>query len=232
MLISCLFLAISSSIDSLGIGITYGIKNTKIIMSAKFILFFISFIISIISIYFGNLLKYILPDFFIHYLGSFILILMGLFMCFQSLKVSKQKHKMNDNKNLKDTKCLKNTENSKISDTEKIYSFFIKCLGITIKIIKNPNSSDFDKSNIIDSKEALFLGLALSLDSFCIGIGLSMINTFSLIFPLLISCFQLFFLSLGNYLGKKLYSFNKLPDNIWSIISGILLIIIGFWKIL
>ena len=220
MLLNCLFLAISSSIDSLGIGITYGIKNTKITMGAKSILFFISFIISIISIYFGNLLKYIFPDFLIHYLGSFLLMLMGLFMCFQSLKISKQEYKVKDVQNLK------------ISDAEKIYSFFIKCLGITIKIIKNPTSSDFDKSNVIDSKEALFLGLALSLDSFCIGIGFSMINTFSIIFPLLTSCFQLFFLSLGNYCGKKLYSFSKLPDNIWSTISGILLIMIGFCKMI
>ena len=219
MLLNCIILAISSSIDSLGIGITYGIKNTKISVGAKSILFFISFIISIISIYFGNLLKYIFPDFLIHYLGSFLLILMGLFMCFQSVKVSKQENEIKDDKHLK------------IADTEKIYSFFIKCLGITIKIIKNPNSSDLDKSNVIDSKEALFLGLALSLDSFCIGIGFSMLNTFSIIFPLLTSCFQLFFLSLGNYCGKKLYSFSKLPDNIWSTISGMLLIIIGFCKI-
>ena len=203
MLLNCLFLAISSSIDSLGIGITYGIKNTKITIGAKSILFFISFIISIISIYFGNLLKFIFPDFLIHYLGAFLLILMGLFMCFQSLKKSKRDDIVKNNKNLE------------MSDTEKIYSFFIKCLGITIKIIKNPSSSDLDKSNVIDSKEALFLGLALSLDSLCIGIGFSMLNTFSMIFPVLTSCFQLFFLSLGNYCGKKLYSFSKLPDNIW-----------------
>lgn len=220
MLLNCLILAISSSIDSLGIGITYGIKNTKIINSAKFILFFISFIISIISIYFGNLLKYLFPDFLIHYLGSFLLILMGLFMCFQSLRKSRQEYHIKDNKNLE------------MFDSEKIYSFFIKCLGITIKIIKNPSSSDLDKSNVIDSKEALFLGFALSLDSFCIGIGFSMLNTFSIIFPLLTSCFQLFFLSLGNYCGKKLYSFSKLPDNIWSTISGILLIMIGFCKMI
>ena len=33
MFINSLILAISSSIDSLGIGITYGIKNTKITVS-------------------------------------------------------------------------------------------------------------------------------------------------------------------------------------------------------
>lgn len=218
MLFNCLFLAISSSIDSLGIGITYGIKNTKITIWAKCILFLVAFTISSISIYFGNILKYFLPDFIIDYLGSFILILMGVFMCFQALKNTK--------------KDLKIHSDTTVKDCEKIYSFFIKCLGITIKIIKNPTSSDLDKSNTIDSKEALFLGLALSLDSFCIGIGFSMINTFSFIFPLLISLFQLFFLSFGNYCGKKLYTFSVLPDNIWSIISGTLLIIIGFCKII
>ena len=219
MLLDCIILAISSSIDSLGIGITYGIKNTKITRFAKYILFIISFTISTISIYFGNLLKYIFPDLLIHYLGSFILIVIGLFICFQALKC-KQKSKPNDKLDLK------------LCDTEKIYSFFFFCLGITIKIIKNPSSSDFDKSNTIDSKEALFLGFALSLDSFCIGIGFSMLNTFSILFPLFISCFQLFFLNFGIYCGKKLYSFSKLPDNIWSTISGILLIVIGLCKMI
>ena len=51
---------------------------------------------------------------------------------------------------------------------QKVYSFFIEFLGITIKIIKNPISSDLNNSNVIEPKEALFLSLALSLDSFCI----------------------------------------------------------------
>ena len=42
MLLNAFILAISSSIDSLGIGITYGIKNTKISYLGKLILFSIS----------------------------------------------------------------------------------------------------------------------------------------------------------------------------------------------
>ena len=62
MFINSLILAISSSIDSLGIGITYGIKNTKISYMAKVVLFAISFIISIISIWFGKEKKNILAE--------------------------------------------------------------------------------------------------------------------------------------------------------------------------
>jgi len=217
MLINSLILAISSSIDSLGIGITYGIKNTKISYIGKFILFCISFFISIISIWFGNSLTNIFPDFLSASLGSIILILMGAFIVFQALK--KEKNSPIDNSVCKSIK------------EEKVYKFFIRFLGITIQIIKNPINSDFDNSKSIDAKEALFLGFALSLDSFCIGIGSSIIGINASLFPLLISLFQLTFMSIGNVIGRKLHHCTNLPNNLWSIVSGILLIFIGIFKL-
>lgn len=215
MLLSTFLLSISSSIDSLGIGITYGIKNTSISNKGKLVVFFVSFIVTIVSLYLGNILKFIFPDFIVDYLGSFLFIIMGIFICFQAL---------NKNKNIDNKK-------NKISKT-KTYSFFIKFLGITIKIIKDPISSDLDNSNKIDSKEAFFLALALSMDSLCVGIAGSIIGINTYIFPFLIGLFQVFFLGLGNFLGKKIYNFSSLPSNLWSIVSGILLIILGILKIL
>ena len=230
MLLNTLFLAISSSIDSLGIGVTYGIKNTKISYVGKIVLFFISFSFSILSIWFGNSIKDIFSPFFANTIGISILIFMGFFICFQSLK---KENKTSDNyfknKNNLLNKTSFNTNNNEINN-EKIYSFFIDFLGITIKIIKNPIYSDLDSSNSIDSKEALFLGLALSLDSFCIGVGGSIIGISSILFPLFIASFQLIFLSFGNFLGRKLHKLSSLPSNIWSTISGLLLITLGIAK--
>ena len=62
IMLNSLLLAISSSIDSLGIGITYGIKNTKISKLGKIILFIISLLITYISILFGNIIQYIFPN--------------------------------------------------------------------------------------------------------------------------------------------------------------------------
>ena len=219
MLFTTILLAISSSIDSLGIGITYGIRNTTILFNGKLVIFLISFIVTLISLYLGNILKLIFPKFVIDYLGSFLFILIGIFICIQALK--------KDKNNIKDISYNEKTINKK---ERKTYSFFIKFLGITIKIIKDPVSSDFDKSNKIDSKEALFLCFALSIDSLCVGIGGSIVGINTYVFPFLVGFFQLFFLKTGNFLGKKLYSFSKLPSNIWSIISGILLITLGIIK--
>lgn len=216
MFINSLILALSSSIDSLGIGITYGIKNTKISYMAKVVLFVISFSISLLSVWFGDILKNIFSDFATKLIGNLILIAMGIFVCFQAI--------CKDKKNM--TQKVSPSEPI-YENNEKIYSFFIDFLGITIKIIKNPNSSDLDSSNSIDSKEAFFLGFALSLDCFCIGAFGSIIGVSSFLFPLFISIFQLVFLSIGNVLGKKLHNLSHLPDNIWSVISGLLLVLIG-----
>lgn len=214
MFLTCLILSISSSIDSLGIGITYGIKNTQITSVAKIVLFLISLTVSILSITIGNFISHFLSPFLCNIIGFFILVLMGSFIILQSFK----EQKANDSKSTKVKK--------------RIYSFFIKPFGITIQIIKNPINSDLDNSNKIEGKEALYLGFALSLDSLCIGIGNTMLNMSSYFFPILVSSFQLIFLSLGLFLGSKLKGATNIPDNIWSIISGVLLIFIGVSKLI
>ena len=189
-MLNSFILAISSSIDSLGIGITYGIKNTKISLLGKIVLFTISLIFAYLSIFFGNILQKIFPQILTKVLGSLILIFMGIYICFQSLK------KGNNSSN----------------------------------VFNNPISSDLDNSKIIDSKEALFLAIALSLDSFCIGICGSITNISLIFFPFLVSICQLVFLPSGTLLGINFKQFCKFPQNIWSVISGTLLIFIGLLK--
>ena len=60
MLLNCILLALSVSIDSLGIGISYGIKHTKISKTSNFTLFSISFIVTSLSIIIGNTISSIL----------------------------------------------------------------------------------------------------------------------------------------------------------------------------
>lgn len=210
MLISSILLAISTSIDSFGIGITYGVKNTKISLPAILILIIISISITSLSLCFGNILLLILPDFILYFLGSFLLILMGVFIIFQSIYKPKK---------------LKKKDYSK-----KTYHFFIESLGLTIQIIKDPISSDLDNSKNIDWKEALYLGIALSIDSFCIAISGTFLGINSFIFPIMVASFQIIFISFGKFIGKNFIKLLNISDNMCSILSGILLIFIGIAK--
>ncbi len=220
-MINYIILAISVSIDSLGIGITYGIRNTKLFLLSKFILFIISVLITSIAILIGKLICFILPNNFTNCIGIFILIFLGLWIIYQSFKNEENNWSQDSSK----------TPPPAICNKKKSYNFIIKSLGITIQIIRDPISSDLDGSKKIDWKEALYLGIALSLDSIGVGIGGSIVGLNSIIFPILVACFQLIFLSFGNFLGKKISSSINLPKNIWSIISGALLIIIGICRL-
>lgn len=181
LFISSLILAISSSIDSIGLGITYGLKRTILTKQDKLILFFISAIVTLISGLIGNILKNILSEKFFNFIGSIILICIGLFIIFET--------------------------------NNKEYSF------------------DFDNSNDIDCKEAIFLGLALSLDSLCIGIGAVSLGINIFFFSILVAFLQFLFLSIGNFLGINLSNFKFIPQSVWTKISGIALILIGALKL-
>ena len=181
MFFSILTLAISSSIDSLGIGITYGLKRIELKKWTRLILFFVSILVTILSIISGNILKNIFSENFFKLIGTVILVLMGLLIVFK-------------------TDCEDQT-------------------------------FDLDNSNDIDIKEALILGIALSLDNFCIGIGAISLGINMFIFALAIAFLQFAFLSIGNFLGIHLSNFNKVPQSIWTKISGVLLILIGLFKL-
>ena len=226
MFLSSILLAICVSIDSLGIGLTYGLKNTKISSIAKLILFIICLVVTGLSVAIGNYISQIFTPDISKIIGATFLCILGAWIIIQSIT---DKSKSNDFNN--DTNKRLDNSNRNIKD-KKEYQFFIKFLGITIQIIKDPSYSDLDKSNKIDGKEAMYLGIALSLDSIGIGIGSSIMTSNLFLFPLLASIFQLLFLSVGSFLGKKIRDISNIPQNIWSIISGALLIFIGFSKII
>ncbi|MBR1802545.1 MAG: manganese efflux pump [Clostridia bacterium] len=178
MLIKYSLLALSTSIDSIGIGIAYGLRNIKISRRATVILFAIALIVSTLAIAIGNIIHQILPGNITSWLGGGFLVLMGIILLLQSMK--------------------------------------------------EPNSYDVDNSKQIDSKEAISLGIALSLDSFSIGIGTGVVGENIIwIFPILVAIFQIVFLKLGGLIGNKLTKISHLPSSIWNILAAILLIIIG-----
>lgn len=178
MFLTYLILALTVSIDSLGIGITYGIKNTKILIFPKIVLFLLSMFISYLSINLGDFINLIIPHNISTYIGSFILIGMGLWIIYQSIN---KREKTDINPYIK-----------------KEYNFFIKSLGITIQIIRNPISSDLDNSKSIEWKEAIYLALALSLDSIGIGIAVSVIRFFFYTISYISSYFPSYFLIIWN----------------------------------
>ena len=85
----------------------------------------------------------------------------------------------------------------------------------------------FTKEDKIDNMklgEMILFGLAVSIDSFSVGIGINNINNNFLLCSLIFSIISAFFTFLGLILGSKL---NQLVGKISTIVGGITLIILG-----
>lgn len=112
-------------------------------------------------------------------------------------------------------------------------SSFLIVLGVynIYQTINKPQTNyDLDRSNNIDAKEALYLGLALSIDSACVGIGSGIIGVNDIILPFLVASFQLIFLNCGNLVANNIVKYINVSERALSILSSIILIFVGVFR--
>lgn len=209
-------LALSLSMDALGVGVTYGMGKIKIKYHARLIIFSLSFLFTAASVFLGARLSEILPGHSAKFVGVIMLILLGIYIIYNSMV-----------KGGKEKKPQKKDESQR-----RIFKFFIKTWGITVQIIKDPEAGDRDKSNSIDPVEALYIGLALSVDSLCAGVAGAAIGITSVALPLLTALSQVGFISAGELIGKKIAGRAGKGNKIFSALPGVLLILLAVLRLL
>lgn len=84
-MLNSIILALSVSLDSLGIGITYGIKKARINFLAKCILFVMSISFAFSSLYIGDLISSFFSETLTNIISSIILIFIGAFVFFDPI---------------------------------------------------------------------------------------------------------------------------------------------------
>ena len=103
-IIASILLAFSASLDSLIIGIAYGIKKIRIKFSINIIIAFIVTLGTLLSMVLGAILNKFIPVYICNYIGAILLIVVGLFMTFDFFKEQRNlnKNEINTQKENKD----------------------------------------------------------------------------------------------------------------------------------
>jgi len=78
-MLSILLFAVSSNLDNLVIGVSYGIKRIRVSFVSNLIIALITFIGTLISMFLGKSITYFIPISFASALGSLIIIGIGIF---------------------------------------------------------------------------------------------------------------------------------------------------------
>ena len=84
MILKCILLALSASIDALSLGITYGIKKTKMSKAGNIIIFVTLLVLTGISVLIGHYLSILFSPTFSVLLGSSLLILLGIYNIYKA----------------------------------------------------------------------------------------------------------------------------------------------------
>lgn len=200
-------LVLAVSIDSFVASIHYGIKKIKIPFSSILIINLISSSFLGLSIFLGKEAQKFFPMGMTSMISFIILSLLGVYYLFEGL--------------------IKFYLESKKDSKGEIEVKFAD-IRFMINIYIDGTKADKDKSKILDYKEAIYLAIALSLDSLTIGFGsgLSNMNYLKIMFFAFLAGFFSIFsgLKIGERLSKEI-RFNL------SWLSGIILIILAFLRL-
>ena len=214
-------LAFAVSLDSFGVGITYGLRKVKIPLLSIVIISVLSGVVIGISMQVGVLLAHFVSPKIASAIGAMILIVMGLWSLVQML-VQKEKDQV--------LEPVKVEKLPKTLTQRQVFTLEIRKLGLVIQILRTPSSADVDKSGSISGYEAMWLGIALSLDAFGAGLGAALLGFSPLPTSLVIALFSGSFLVMGMHAGFRFAT--KSWTRHMTALPALMLIIMGIMKLL
>ncbi len=201
-------LVLALSLDAFVASMAYGTNKIKIPFISMTIINLVCSMFLALSVFFGTLLRQLLPQNITIIISFSILMFLGTYYLFESLVKTFLERK---------------------SDPSQKVKFKLFNVWFIIDIYIDETKADLDNSKILSSKEALYLAIALSLDSLAIGFGSSLgnINYLNVILLSLVS--DMIAIWLGLFIGRKFVEKSKLNLS-W--LAGIILIILAVLKLI
>ncbi|MCA1032013.1 sporulation membrane protein YtaF [Bacillus timonensis] len=207
--LSLILLAFAVSLDSFSVGFTYGLRKMKLPFKSILIIATCSALTLLVAMSVGSTLSKILSPIVAQKIGGLVLVVIGAWVLYQFFRPTNQ--------------------TSEGFEEKTLVNFEIKSLGLVINILRKPMVADFDKSGAITGIEAFMLGLALSLDAFGAGVGAALLGYSPWLMAIFVAIMSSLFVSTGIKLGRAFSEIQWVRK--FTFLPGILLILIGIWKI-
>lgn len=155
-----ILLAIAVSLDSFGVGVTYGMRRIRVPILSLLIIMLCAGLMVWASMTIGGLLSLLISADIAEIIGGLILVSIGLFSLYNAVRA---KHN-NQSEESQRTPYVQKKKQWK------------RNVGLFMTVLDKPQQADLDHSGVISGKEALLLGFALALDQFGAGLGAAMLG--------------------------------------------------------
>jgi len=218
--LSLLLVSLAISMDSVSVGLTYGLRKMKMPFLSLIVVSGCSFAVVYGVMMVGSSLTYWFTPEIGQRVGATVLIAMGLFTFWRLVFAPSQA----ESEKLPPPVVIPEQK-----EPERTVLSQFRMFGVMIQILSDPSRADADRSGHIMGWEAVMLGLALSLDAFGAGISLTFLGYSPLLVSLCIAAMSALLLWTGLGLGRGIGQHKWLSGLTW--LPPILLICIGVAKI-
>lgn len=223
--LALLLVSLAISMDSVSVGLTYGLRNMRMPFLSLVVVSGCSFaVVYGVMLVGSSLTEWLTPEIG-KYIGAAVLILMGLFTLWRLIATRSGTEVQESTAT--SSGAIVAAEKQEEQEPIVLLSQF-RIFGVMIQILKDPSKADADRSGHIMGWEAVMLGLALSLDAFGAGISLTFLGYSPLLVALCIAVMSALLLVVGIALGSRAGKASWLTRLTW--LPPILLICIGVAK--
>ncbi|MFC8687845.1 sporulation membrane protein YtaF [Brevibacillus porteri] len=223
--LALLLVSLAISMDSVSVGLTYGLRNMRMPFLSLVVVSGCSFaVVYGVMLVGSSLTEWLTPEIG-KYIGAAVLILMGLFTLWRL--IATRSGTEDQESTAASSGAVVAAEKQEEQEPIVLLSQF-RIFGVMIQILKDPSKADADRSGHIMGWEAVMLGLALSLDAFGAGISLTFLGYSPLLVALCIAVMSALLLAVGIALGRRAGKASWLTRLTW--LPPILLICIGVAK--
>lgn len=197
-----LLIAVSSNLDNVGVGTSYGVRKINIPLTSNLLIAAITAIGTFVSVLLGESVYLFITETTAGLLGGGIIILAGLWVTFQEGFLRGQM----------------------LNPGSSGYGF-----RHIIQILDDPIAADWDSSGNIDSKEAAALAFGLTINNIPNGVGAGMLSLNIYAMTAVVFLVSIVTIRLGIYLGQlgvRWVGKSAGP------LAGLLLVFVGLYEIL
>ncbi|MBX5476200.1 MAG: sporulation membrane protein YtaF [Clostridia bacterium] len=199
-MLSAVLIAVAVSLDGLVVGAAYGVHRIRLHVAGLAIIGATSTLLVAAAQAAGGRLAAWLPPEWAGRLGGLMLIAVGVTFLLQQ----------------------RASRAPSDSDTRP------RSTSRVIQIWRAPEAADADRSGTIDWREALVLGLALSMDAFGAGLGAAIGGWGGALLPWLVGASQITFVACGRFLGR--HAFSTVAARL-DVLPAVLLIAVGLARL-
>jgi putative sporulation protein YtaF len=209
-LATILLLSLSSNLDNIGVGVSYGVRKINIPFTSNLLIASVTSCGTLLSVLLGQSIYLFISPEMAALLGGGIIIAAGIWVIFQEKVMHRGQEPL---------------EKKELVAESGLPRFGFRQI---VSILDNPIIADWDFSGHIDLREAVALSLGLTINNIPNGVGAGMLGLSPILLTISVFLFSIMTIWIGISGGQ--FGFHRL-GKLTGVISGLILIFVGVYEI-